>query len=62
VRRRLRAAAREIDVVTGGLPTGAYLVSVRPEATQRSYGELRDDLVAALAAATGDPASRAVRR
>jgi ribonuclease P protein component len=62
VRRRLRAAAREIDVATGGLPTGAYLVSVRPEATKRSYGELRDDLVAALAAATDDPASGAVRR
>jgi ribonuclease P protein component len=61
VRRRLRAAAREIDLATGGLPTGAYLVSVRPAAAQRSYRELRDDLGSALAAATDDPASGAVR-
>ena len=27
LRRRLRAAVREIDRSTGGLPTGAYLVS-----------------------------------
>lgn len=57
VRRRLRAAAREIDVTTGGLPAGAYLVSVRPAATERSYGELRDDLGAALAAVADDTAS-----
>ena len=62
LRRRLRAAAREIDVATGGLPTGAYLVSVRPAATQRSYGELRDDLASALAAATDGPPPGAVRR
>lgn len=62
LRRRLRAAAREIDVATDGLPTGAYLVSVRPEATQRSYAELRDDLASALVAATGGPPSGAVRR
>jgi ribonuclease P protein component len=62
LRRRLRAAAREIDVATGGLPTGAYLVSVGPEATQRSYGELRADLGSALAAATDGPTSGAVRR
>ncbi len=62
LRRRLRAAAREIDVTTGGLPTGAYLVSLRPEATQRSYGELRADLGSALVAATDDPASGVVRR
>ena len=52
----------KIDVTTGGLPTGAYLVSLRPEATQRSYGELRADLGSALAAATDDPASGVVRR
>ena len=34
VRRRLRAAAREIDVARSGLPAGAYLVSVRPAAAQ----------------------------
>jgi ribonuclease P protein component len=61
VRRRLRAAARDIDVATGGLPAGAYLVSVRPEATERSYGELRDGLGDALAAVT-DPPPGKVRR
>jgi ribonuclease P protein component len=61
VRRRLRAAARDIDVATGGLPAGAYLVSVRPDATERSYGELRDGLGDALAAVT-DPPPGKVRR
>jgi ribonuclease P protein component len=61
VRRRLRAAAREIDVASGGLPAGAYLVSVRPEATGRSYGELRDDLGEALTAATDDSPPAEVR-
>ncbi len=53
VRRRLRAAVRDLDVTTGGLPGGAYLVSVGPGAAGRSYWQLRDDLAAAIAAATG---------
>ena len=62
VRRRLRAAVREIDVATHGLAPGAYLVSVRPEAAQATYATLRDDLASALAAVAGDPAARPVRR
>jgi ribonuclease P protein component len=53
LRRRLRAAVREIDTTSGGLSTGAYLVTLRPEATQRTYQELRRDLALAVAAATG---------
>jgi ribonuclease P protein component len=56
VRRRLRAAVRELDISTGGLPTGAYLVVVRPEAVDRTYRELRDDLGWAIAAASGTSA------
>jgi ribonuclease P protein component len=52
VRRRLRAAVRDLDVRTGGLPTGAYLVAVRPEAASCSYAELHRDLGRAVAAAT----------
>lgn len=52
VRRRLRAAVRELDISSGGLPTGAYLVTVRPEAVGRAYHELRDDLGRAIAAAS----------
>ena len=54
VRRRLRAAAREIDIATRGLPRGAYLVSVRPAAAHASYAALRDDLAAALRAVAAD--------
>src|SRR5690606_36245156 len=53
VRRRLRAAVRDLDVTTGGLPGGAYLVSVGPGAAGRSYWQLRADLAAAIAAASG---------
>jgi ribonuclease P protein component len=53
VRRRLRAAARELDVSTGGLPTGTYLVSLRPEAASASYEDLRRDLATTIAAAIG---------
>jgi ribonuclease P protein component len=52
LRRRLRAAAREIDSAGPGLPAGAYLVALRPEATGRSYAELRNDLATACAAAS----------
>lgn len=52
LRRRLRAAARDLDVATGGLPTGAYLVVLRPEAARRTYHELHHDLGAAVGAAT----------
>jgi ribonuclease P protein component len=53
LRRRLRAAVRDLDRSAGGLPTGAYLVSLRPEAAQRSYVELHRDLRHALGAAAG---------
>jgi len=62
LRRRLRAAAREIDLATGGLPAGAYLVSVRPEAALRSYAALRDDLGSALVAAARGAATGSVGR
>lgn len=52
LRRRLRAAARDLDRSTGGLPTGAYLVMLRPEAADRSYRELHHDLSRAIDAAT----------
>lgn len=52
LRRRLRAAVRELDRSTGGLPPGAYLVSLRPEAAQCSYRELQRDLAGAIEAAT----------
>ena len=51
LRRRLRAAVREIDAERGGLAPGAYLVSARPEAAGRPYPELRADLADALVAA-----------
>ena len=62
LRRQLRAAVREIDVETGGLRPGAYLVSLRPEAARRPYAELRSDVGAALAAAARGPMSASVGR
>ena len=62
VRRRLRAAAREIDVARSGLPAGAYLVSVRPAVAQVPYASLRDDLASALAVVASDQPSRPVGR
>jgi ribonuclease P protein component len=53
LRRRLRAAARDLDVATGGLPTGTYLVVLRPDAVSSSYRELHRDLGSAIVAATG---------
>jgi ribonuclease P protein component len=44
VRRRLRCAAREIARDQGGLPSGAYLVTVRPGAVTLDYPELRRSL------------------
>lgn len=55
LRRRLRAAARDLDRSTGGLPTGAYLIMLRPEAAGRSYDDLRHDLADAIASATVAP-------
>lgn len=54
VRRRLREAVRSLDRASGGLPPGAYLVSVRPAAATLSYADLRADLAGAGAAATGE--------
>jgi ribonuclease P protein component len=54
VRRRLREAVRELDRTTGGLACGAYLVTVRPEAAECTYRELRDDLGRACAAVSGE--------
>ncbi|MBN2621752.1 MAG: ribonuclease P protein component [Acidimicrobiales bacterium] len=63
VRRRLRAAVRELDRSSGGLPTGAYLISLRPEAAGRSYAELRRDLERSVAAlADAHPPSGEVAR
>jgi ribonuclease P protein component len=52
LRRRLRAAARELDA-PGGLAPGAYLVALRPEAARCSYQDLRRDLRDACASVTG---------
>lgn len=41
VRRRLRAAMRDVDREVGGLSSGAYLVLVRPEAGTAPYPELK---------------------
>jgi RNase P protein component len=56
LRRRLRAAARDLDRSTGGLPTGAYLIMLRPEAARSSYRELHHDLGRAIASVAPRPA------
>jgi ribonuclease P protein component len=53
LRRRLRAAARELDRVPGGLAPGAYLVALRPEAARCTYQDLHRDLRDACAKLTG---------
>jgi ribonuclease P protein component len=55
LRRRLRAAARDLDRSTGGLPTGAYLITLRPEAAGSSYRDLHHDLGRAIGSATAGP-------
>ena len=55
LRRRLRAAVRDLDRSRGGLAAGAYLISLRPEAAQRSYRDLHRDLDHALSAVTTPP-------
>ena len=52
LRRRLRAAVREIQR-DEGLAPGAYLIGARADAIGRPYRELRADLTAALVAAAG---------
>jgi ribonuclease P protein component len=44
VRRRLRAALRDLDRERGGLVPGAYLVLVRPDAAGADYAELKRSL------------------
>lgn len=56
LRRRLRAAARDLDRSTGGLPTGAYLIMLRPEAARLSYRDLHDDLGRAISSAANGSA------
>ena len=56
IRRRLRSAAREIDRERNGLPSGAYLVTVRPDAARLDYAELRRQLAGALEAVGSGPA------
>jgi ribonuclease P protein component len=55
LRRRLRAAMRDLDRSRGGLAAGAYLISLRPEAARRSYRDLHRDLDHALSAVTTPP-------
>lgn len=55
LRRRLRAAVRELDRSGGGLAPGAYLVALRPEAAHRTYDQLRHDLDRAISSAAGTP-------
>ena len=52
VRRRLRAAMRDVDREQGGLNSGAYLVLVRPEAGTTPYAELKRSLGEACDEAT----------
>ena len=47
VRRRLRAAARDLD-----LPSGAYLIAAHPEAAGLEYPDLRRHLESAVGSAT----------
>ena len=54
--RRLRSAAREIARERNGLPSGAYLVTVRPDAARLDYAELRRQLAGALEAVGSGPA------
>ncbi|MGH9112307.1 MAG: ribonuclease P protein component [Acidimicrobiales bacterium] len=61
VRRRLRAALREVDTETGGLTPGAYLVMASPVAAQASYVELKRAVAAACDAACHAPARSAGR-
>lgn len=53
LRRRLREAVRDLDRAAGGLPPGAYLISLRPEAARLGYHDLRRDLERSIGAATG---------
>lgn|GEM_PF-131471 len=49
IRRRIRSAMREIQADSPPIvPSGAYLISVRSEATTRTYDELSNDLRRAL--------------
>jgi ribonuclease P protein component len=50
VRRRLRAAIREVDRERGGLHPGAYLVTARPEAAGMTYLHLKRSLADACEA------------
>jgi ribonuclease P protein component len=54
VRRRLRAAMREVDRERGGLSPGAYLVLAHPEAGTAPYAELKRSLGAACDFAVRD--------
>jgi len=50
IRRRVRSAMRAMMVDSPPMvPSGAYLISVRPEAVTRTYEELSNDLQTALA-------------
>ena len=48
VRRRLRAAIRELDR-QGAVPTGLVLIGARPATAERTFDELRDELAALMA-------------
>jgi ribonuclease P protein component len=59
IRRRIRAAMRGLQAESPPMvPPGAYLISVRPEATTRTYDELRTDVEAALGKLSRDPRAR----
>lgn len=51
IRRRLRAALRELQA-TDGLPAGTYLVGAGPEAAPAPWAELVGSLAGAVGAAT----------
>ena len=48
IRRRLRSILVEIERSSTGMPTGDYLVRVRPEASGATYDELRRCLIDAV--------------
>lgn len=51
IRRRLRAALREL-LVTNGLPAGTYLLGATAVVSQMPWSELRSDLSAAIGEVT----------
>jgi ribonuclease P protein component len=61
IRRRLRAALRELAVDPGAIPSGAYVIGVQPRAVDHTYAQLTADLGRSLAKIGPDLAGGAPR-